>query len=158
MDNPKTQPVQVRPVRTEDLKAIHQLEDSSFKDPFPPYFIDQLADANPDTFLVALVNDHIVGYAVIDNWTDHQHLVSIAVKADSRRSGVAEALLDRLFETLRPGPLRLELRRSNSAALALYQKKGFFQTGIAHSYYADGEDAVQMEKQITRKVEILAPA
>lgn len=158
MENPRTQPVQVRPVRAEDLKTIHQLEDASFKDPFPPYFIDQLADVNPNTFLVALAGNQVVGYAVVDNWTDHQHLVSIAVRADSRRRGVAQTLLEQLFERLRPGPFRLELRRSNKAALALYQKNGFVLTGIAHSYYADGEDALQMEKPIVEKVEILAPA
>jgi len=37
-------------------------------------------------------------------------------------------------------------------------KNGFRETGIAHGYYTDGEDAFQMEKWIEKKPEILAPA
>ncbi len=158
METLVTKTVHVRPVKNEDLTAIYALEEACFKDPFPSYFIKQLADANPDTFLVAIDSRKVAGYAVVDNWTDHQHLVSIAVLADSRRKGIAQALLEEVFQRLREGPLRLELRRSNKEALALYRKNGFNQTGTAHSYYTDGEDAIQMEKQITKKQEILARA
>src|SRR5579864_9606728 len=151
-----TQILQIRPVRTGDLSSIHQLEETCFKDPFPPYFINQLADANPSTFLVAEEAGRIIGYAVVDNWTDHQHLVSIAVRPDSQRRGVGQALLSQLTERLRPGQLRLELRMSNRAALALYLKNGFTQTGTANGYYTDGEDAIQMEKLITKSHEIPA--
>jgi [ribosomal protein S18]-alanine N-acetyltransferase len=150
--------VYVRPVKAEDLNFIQELEEACFKDPFPSYFIKQLAEANPETFLVAVDNGRVIGYGVVDNWSDHQHLVSIAVRADSRRRGIGQTLLDRLIERLRDGPLRLELRRSNTPALDLYLKNGFGQTGIAHNYYTDGEDAIQMEKLIEKKTEILAPA
>src|SRR5205807_7819980 len=83
-------------------------------------------------------------------WSDHQHLVSIAVRAGLRRRGIAQALLDDLFERSRSGPLRLELRRSNHEALQLYMKNDFRETGIAHSYYTDGEDAIRMEKLIEK--------
>ena len=150
--------MQIRLVRKEDLPGVHELEASSFKDPFPPYFIDQLANANPETFLVAVENSRIVGYAVVDNWTDYQHLVSLAVSAASRRKGIGQALLDNMFVRVREGPLRLELRQSNQAALSLYRKNGFTETGITHSYYTDGEDAIAMERQIEKKPGILATA
>jgi [ribosomal protein S18]-alanine N-acetyltransferase len=158
METLTTQAFQVRPVKNEDLSAVHRLEKACFKDPFPSYFINQLAEANPSTFLVALDSTGVVGYAVVDNWTDHQHLVSIAVLPDSRRRGIAQSLLEHLAEQLREGPLRLELRKSNKAALALYRRNGFTETGTAFSYYTDGEDAIQMEKHIEKKAEILAPA
>ena len=148
----------IRPVRSTDMNAISELEDASFKDPFPLYFLSQLADANPDTFLVAEVNGKVVGYAVVDNWTDQQHLVSIAVSAGLRRKGIAQALLDEIVGRLRAGTLGLEVRKSNAAAIKLYHKNGFTDTGVAHSYYKDGEDAIQMEKLIERKTEILTPA
>ena len=158
METLTTQSLQIRPVKIEDLKEIYRLEESCFKDPFPSYFINQLADANPSTFLVAVDSDRVVGYAVVDNWTDHQHLVSIAVRAEFRKRGIAQSLLNELTGRLREGPLRLELRRSNKSALALYRKNGFAETGVANSYYTDGEDAIQMEKQILKKPEMLAPA
>jgi [ribosomal protein S18]-alanine N-acetyltransferase len=146
--------VTVRPVKPEDLKDIYNIEESSFKDPYPAYFLLQLADANPTTFLVATDQALVVGYAVVDQWTDQQHLVSIAVLPDYRKKGVGQALFNGLVERLREGKLILELRRSNKEALNFYLKNGFNQTGIADSYYTDGEDAIQMEKQITKRLEI----
>ena len=157
MERLSTLTVQIRSVKPEDLSSIYQLEEACFKDPFPSYFIKQLADSNPDTFLVASDEGRVVGYGVVDDWSDHQHLVSLAVLLDWRRRGIGQALLDRLVGQLREGPLRLELRKSNKDALALYLKNGFSQTGVAHSYYTDGEDAILMEKLIRKKLEVLAP-
>jgi [ribosomal protein S18]-alanine N-acetyltransferase len=158
MESLAIQQLQIRQFRAEDISAISEIEQLSFKDPFPTYFLSQLADANPDTFLVAVKGDKIVGYAVIDKWPDQDHLVSIAVLPESRRKGVGQALLAHLIEKLQTGSLRLEVRRSNKAALDLYRKNGFVQTGLAPSYYTDGEDALQMEKLVQKKAEILATA
>lgn len=151
-----TQELQIRQFKADDISAISEIEQLSFKDPFPSYFLSQLADANPGTFLVAVTGDKIIGYAVADKWPDQEHLVSIAVIPDSRKKGVGQALLDRLIERLQAGSLKLEVRGSNKAALDLYRKNGFVQTGVAHSYYTDGEDAILMEKVIQKKAEIIA--
>jgi [ribosomal protein S18]-alanine N-acetyltransferase len=151
-----TQELQIRQFKADDISAISEIEQVSFKDPFPSYFLSQLADANPVTFLVAVIKDKIVGYAVIDKWPDQEHLVSIAVIPASRKKGVGQALLDHLTERLQTGSVKLEVRRSNKAALDLYRKNGFVQTGVAHSYYTDGEDAILMEKVIQKRTEILS--
>jgi ribosomal-protein-alanine N-acetyltransferase len=153
-----TQELRIRQFESQDLTAISEIEQLSFKDPFPSYFLSQLAEANPDTFLVAVRSDKVVGYAVIDRWPDQEHLVSIAVIPESRKKGVGQALLDHLMRKMRTGSLKLEVRRSNKSALELYRKNGFVQTGVAYSYYTDGEDAIQMEKAIQMKPEILATA
>lgn len=158
METLANQGLQIRRFKTEDLSAISEMEQLSFKDPFPSYFLSQLADANPSRFLVAAIGDKIVGYAVIDRWPDQEHLVSIAVLPESRKKGVGQALLDRLIEKMETGSLKLEVRRSNAAAIELYRKNGFVRTGVAHSYYTDGEDAIQMEKAIQKKAEILTTA
>jgi [ribosomal protein S18]-alanine N-acetyltransferase len=158
MENFSIQELQIRQFKAGDLAAISEIERLSFKDPFPSYFLSQLADANPDTFTVAVIGDKVVGYAVIDKWPDQDHLVSIAVIPESRMKGVGQAMLDHLIERLDPGRLKLEVRRSNGAALELYRKNGFIQTGVAYSYYTDGEDAIQMEKVIQKSAEILATA
>jgi len=150
--------LQIRQFKADDIAAISEIEHLSFKDPFPSYFLSQLADANPDTFLVAVIRDKIVGYVVIDKWPDQDHLASIAVIPESRMKGVGQAMLDHLIERLDSGSLKLEVRRSNSAALELYRKNGFIQTGVAHSYYPDGEDAIQMQKVLEKPAEILATA
>ena len=158
MERLSAQNLQIRPFKSGDIDPISEIEQLSFKDPFPSYFLSQLADANPDTFLVAVTSDKIVGYAVVDKWPDQQHLVSIAVLPEARKAGVGQALLNQLIERMQTGTMKLEVRRTNKAAQQLYRKNGFVQTGVAHSYYTDGEDAIQMEKGIQKKTEILTTA
>jgi ribosomal-protein-alanine N-acetyltransferase len=125
------------------------LEQASFKDPYPYYFLSELARDNPETFIVATLNNEIVGYAVVDRWEDHDHLISIAVHPDNRRKGLGERLLTELEKRLsKDRPLKLEVRQSNSSAIQLYLKNGFRRTGFTEAYYADGEDAIIMEKSL----------
>lgn len=143
----------IRPVREGDLDQISSLEQTSFKDPYPVYFLAQLAHNNPETFLVMTLDDEIVGYAVVEDWTDHHHLISIAVRPDKRRMGLGQQLMLELEKKLsKDKPLRLEVRRSNQAAIQLYSKFGFARTDLAEGYYTDGEDAIVMEKPIPKTV------
>jgi ribosomal-protein-alanine N-acetyltransferase len=142
----------IRTVRQDDIDAISLLEEASFNDPYPSYFLSELARDNPETFLLLTVNDEIVGYGVVDHWEDHDHLISIAVRPDSRRKGLGEALLVELEKRLsKERPLRLEVRESNFAAIHLYSKRGFTKTGLAEGYYSDGEDAIIMEKRLAKE-------
>ncbi len=142
----------VRPVTRDDIEAISLLEEASFNDPYPSYFLSELARDNPETFLVLTLNNEIVGYGVVDHWEDHEHLISIAVRPDSRRKGLGEALLVELEKRLsKERPLRLEVRQSNLAAIQLYSKRGFTKTGVADGYYGDGESAITMEKMFVKE-------
>jgi ribosomal-protein-alanine N-acetyltransferase len=142
----------IRPVLRGDLDAVNGLEKLCFKDPYPPYFIDRLAEANPETFLVAITDDALVGYAVVDRWSGHDHLISIAVHPNNRRGGFARRLLAALEERLEKGRLvRLEARKSNLPTIEFYRRQGFQETGVIEAYYSDGEDAVVMERNLRKE-------
>ncbi len=145
--------VNIRRVRQEDIDRISILEQASFDDPYPSYFLSELARDNPETFLVLTLNNKIVGYGIIDHWDDHDHLISIAVHPDNRRKGFGEAILVELEKmSSKERPLKLEVRQSNAAAIQLYLKLGFMKTGLAEGYYTDGEDAIIMEKVPAKEV------
>ncbi len=142
----------IRPVRQDDIEQVSILEQASFNDPYPSYFLSELARDNPETFLVLTLNNEIIGYGVVDHWEDHDHLISIAIRPDSRRKGCGEALLVELEKRLsKERPLRLEVRQSNLAAIHLYSKRGFTKTELAEGYYGDGEDAIIMEKTLIKE-------
>ena len=142
----------IRTVTLDDIDAISRLEEASFKDPYPSYFLSELARDNPETFLVLTVNNEILGYGVVDHWEDHDHLISIAVRPDSRRKGFGEALLVELEKRLsKERLLRLEVRHSNLTAIHLYSKRGFTKTGLVEGYYGDGENAIIMEKRLVKE-------
>ena len=142
----------IRTVRQDDIDAISLLEEASFNDPYPSYFLSELARDNPETFLVFTLNNEIVGYGVVDRWEDHDHLISIAVRPDSRRKGLGEALLVELEKRLsKERPLRLEVRQNNLAAIQLYLKRGFTKIGLVEGYYGDGDSAIIMEKRLVKE-------
>jgi ribosomal-protein-alanine N-acetyltransferase len=72
--------------------------------------------------------------------------MNIAVDPALRRRGIATALLEKMLE--RAGPdesYTLEVRPSNTVAIALYERFGFRASGTRRRYYQDtGEDAVIM--------------
>jgi ribosomal-protein-alanine N-acetyltransferase len=81
---------------------------------------------------------------------DELHVNNLAVLPDFRRRGVASALLTYVLEEgMRMGALRatLEVRRSNTAALMLYERFGFTVAGIRRDYYTNPqEDALILWK------------
>ena len=139
--------VNIRPFDAGDLAAVSRIEEACFDDPYPEYFFKQLAEANPESFLVASIEMVLVGYAIIDRWADHYHLVSIAVHPEHRRRGVAQLLMSRLESRLaRERAIRLEVRKNNKPAIQFYTKNGYKLAGVEEHYYRNGEDALIMEK------------
>ncbi|TMI59923.1 hypothetical protein E6H14_01995, partial [Candidatus Bathyarchaeota archaeon] len=70
-----TEEVNIRAVNQDDIERVSMLEQASFNDPYPSYFLSELARDNPETFLVLTLNNEIVGYGVVDRWEDHDHLI-----------------------------------------------------------------------------------
>jgi ribosomal-protein-alanine N-acetyltransferase len=75
------------------------------------------------------------------------HLMNVAVDPRVRRRGIAAELLRRLFEETdeRGAQYTLEVRTSNRAAIAMYERFGFRSAGRRRGYYHDNrEDALIM--------------
>lgn len=89
----------------------------------------------------------LLGYAVLSTVLDEGNLDNIAVAPEHRRRGVADALLSALtaFGREHLACLMLEVRASNTPAIALYEKHGFTAVGRRKNYYdAPKEDAILM--------------
>jgi len=79
------------------------------------------------------------------------HVVSIAVMPQSRRKGMASALIKRALEGMEYYKAKqgfLEVRVTNETAISLYKKLNFEVTRTINGYYSDGEDAYVMTKKI----------
>ncbi len=76
-------------------------------------------------------------------------LYSIVVAPEARGTGTAQKLLQaaELAASARGcDRVRLEVRKTNSSAVRLYQKNGYRVIAQVDSYYPDGEQALRMEK------------
>ncbi|MEZ4742486.1 MAG: GNAT family N-acetyltransferase [Bdellovibrionota bacterium] len=84
-----------------------------------------------------------------DSFTD---LLFIYVTPSNRKKGVGESLLNSLMDLLKKDPMQknlfLEVRLSNKAAQALYEKIGMKKNRIKKSYYSNQEDAIIYQKNL----------
>ena len=91
---------------------------------------------------------YITGFAGLWVMAGEAHITSIAVREPHRRQGIGELMLISvigLAKELNACIVTLEVRVSNTIAQSLYNKYGFTQAGLRHSYYIDDkEDAVIM--------------
>lgn len=139
--------IQIAPMTAEHLAEVWAIEKASFEDPWSvACFRDLLA--KPAASWVAIENGHVVGYLVTIWALDEIHLVNLAVRADRRRCGIGNQLMNFLMQQAQANAARaiyLEVRRSNEAAIAFYRQRGFTLLYERKHYYSNGEDAWIME-------------
>lgn len=104
---------------------------------------------------VACQGGRIQGFSLVMFAPDVAHLLLIAVRPDAQRMGVGHRLLRHCEgQSLARGlpALILEVRPSNSQALAFYRNRGFSEIGKRKDYYPkehnSREDALVMEKKL----------
>ena len=78
--------------------------------------------------------------------TDEAEIANLAVRTDRRRTGIGQLLVEAAIAAATAGGARtvyLEVRESNVAARALYQRHGFTAVGTRPKYYRNpSEDAL----------------
>jgi [ribosomal protein S18]-alanine N-acetyltransferase len=142
----------VEPAKETDIDAIDEIEQHSFKSPWPrdTFKAELLREwARLD---VARIDDHLVGFCNYWLVTTELHILAIATHPDYRGRGIARRLLDHVLEVARTtgcSLASLEVRRSNVPAIALYERAGFKTVHVRTRYYQDDdEDALVMLKAL----------
>lgn len=130
------------------IKEIAQIECECFSLPWSEAALEEELYNPQASFIVAQRADGaVLGYAGLHVAADEGYIDNIAVRADYRRQGIADDLLDVFvrFGAVNLAFLTLEVRPSNEAAIDLYFKHGFAQVGRRKDYYQDPkEDAIIM--------------
>ncbi|MFD8528105.1 ribosomal protein S18-alanine N-acetyltransferase [Streptosporangium canum] len=144
----------LRQMTFDDLPAVMKIERETFpRDAWSEGMLRAELDDQPRTrhYVVALVDDEIIGYAGLFAAGDQADVQTIAVAADRRRAGVGSAMLSELLaEAVRRGArsVFLEVRADNPDAEAMYDRFGFERIGLRRRYYEDGTDAITMKKDL----------
>lgn len=141
----------LRPAVAADVPAIFALESATFPGPWSERTFYLELENDISTFKVLKLGGELIGYYDLWSCGGEAHLLNVAVAAAYRRRGYGEMLLkDAIREARRTASDRivLEVRTSNVAAISLYEKFGFKKITQRRRYYADGEDADIMIKDI----------
>ena len=134
------------------VAAIAEIEKLCFSDPWSENSIAYELTSRLSYWLVAVENGEVVGYIGSQSVLGESDMMNVAVHPDHRRKGVAEALITALSDSLKARGnevLTLEVRVSNTPAIALYDKLGFTQVGRRPNYYRNPkEDALILRKAL----------
>jgi [ribosomal protein S18]-alanine N-acetyltransferase len=140
----------LRPMIQDDLDEVLAIEQASFLSPWTrPLFIQELSSpiARHLTLWTTMHERQVLaGYMIFWIVANEVHLQKIAVRPEFQRRNAATCLMKALFQSARDEQCRtviLEVRRSNTAALKLYEKFGLTIKGVRPCYYSEqGEDAL----------------
>jgi ribosomal-protein-alanine N-acetyltransferase len=150
---PPAAAIEVRRLTYADLPQVVAIERRAFTTPWSlAMFVLELSKPS-GVCLAAVVGEpegrgeELVGYLVCSRYDAVWHIMNVSVDPDRRRRRIASTLLATLLDRVDdPGAqFTLEVRRSNRAAIELYDRFGFRSAGVRRRYYADnGEDAIVM--------------
>jgi ribosomal-protein-alanine N-acetyltransferase len=141
--------LEIRRLSYSDLPQVIAVERRAFPTPWSlSMFVLELSKPS-GVCLAALRGGELVGHLICSRYDTVWHVMNIAVDPRVRRQGIASALLGALLERIDDGSgsvqLTLEVRPTNRAAIALYERFGFRSAGTRPRYYQDnGEDALIM--------------
>lgn len=136
-------------MRPEHLNQVLAIETRSFPIPWSHRaFMFEVTENDFAFYIVALVDEKVVGYAGMWIVLDEAHITNVAVHPELKGRGVGRALMTELLgRAVVLGAVRitLEVRVSNQVARSLYKSLGFAEKGLRKKYYSDNnEDAIIM--------------
>jgi ribosomal-protein-alanine N-acetyltransferase len=152
----------LRKFGTNDLASVTRINETCLPENYTDIFFVDLYRRFPETFIVAEADGNVVGYIMcrvevgfsnfgLSGLVKKGHIVSVAVLPEHRRKGIGIALVSQAMDGMRAYGAKqcyLEVRVTNEEAVSLYKKLGFEVTRTVHGYYADGEDAFVMSRDL----------
>ncbi|MGS2718480.1 ribosomal protein S18-alanine N-acetyltransferase [Eionea flava] len=150
----------VRSMQESDLDAVLAIEMIAQHHPWSSQSFLSSIGSNHDCYLLtsATCSKTIVAYAITSTVVDEAELLNITVNPAYQRQGIGLLLLDYISDSFEAtiSTLFLEVRRSNSPAIALYDASGFNEVGVRANYYPSNngdnysrEDALIMAKALS---------
>lgn len=136
-----------------DLESVLAIERASFPHPWRyEHFLHELSSPHSFPFVAVAEEGAVGGYVCLMSLFEEAQILNIAVAPYLRGRGIARALLEHavaIAREKRAEIMMLEVRVSNKAAIALYERFGFSRAGVRPKYYEGVEDALLMEKSLS---------
>lgn len=143
----------IRLMQQTDINVVAQIEKLVQSH---PWTLNQFQDAvNSYQSTVIEQAGQVVGFCILQPVLDEANLLLMAIHPNQQGKGLGYRLLDESIALLKNQPVQifLEVRESNQAAIALYEKSGFHQIDLRKNYYpcpnGGREHAIIMVKACT---------
>ena len=99
----------------------------------------------------------IAGFILTERVGEFAHIITLDVLELYRRQSVGSLLLQAAEQeaaSLGAACMYLETATTNKAAIALWKKHGYRETGTIENYYGRGQNAFEMQKRLERKSQV----
>ena len=138
--------ITVLPMAAAHIRSVAALEQACFSTPWSAAALAEELDNPPAVFRLAVdAAGTVLGYMGMHHVGDEGFVTNVAVHPAARRRGVAAALLAYMADYAAENRLyriTLEVRVSNTAAIALYEGAGYVRDGVRPGFYRNPtEDA-----------------
>lgn len=150
----------IRCFEPSDIETIIAINRASLPENYSNKFFLDLYHHAPKAFLVAVIDNNIVGYITcevkrgVSNFkyriAKMGHIVSVAVIDKYRGCGFGTKLIETATKEMllyKATELYLEVRKSNEVAVSIYKKFGYEIKDCLDDYYEDGENGYLMTKK-----------
>jgi len=144
--------VTVLRLKEEHISAVAEIERACFSEPWSESALRLLLGDTALGFVALTKDGEVAAYVGMMTVADEGQITNVVTHPDYRRCGYGAAVLDELLNFAAQNRIKeiyLEVRRSNEAARALYETRGFEYVGERKGFYRFPlEDALIMKKCI----------
>jgi len=154
----KTESFSLRPATTEDLSAVLQIETQVYPNPWTEEHF-RLELTKPYSHFLVFTDDEtdsiVAGYVVAWVMFDECQILNIATGLNYRGLGLAKQMIQKVVSIVAKKEIKkvvLDVRKSNGAAIQLYQQMNFNITHVRKEFYSNGEDAYQMTLRLAGEI------
>lgn len=144
--------IELLPLQYEDCERVAEIAKESLPEHWSLQSIRDVLQYENNIYYVvhSIEENQIIGFAGIMIIADEAELLNIAICPAFRRHGIGKLLLEKMLQAAVDGGacrILLEVRKSNLAARALYDRYSFKEIATRKDYYSNPtEDAVIMER------------
>ena len=122
----------------DDIAQVAEIERQIFSIPWSEKAFRDSMESDNTIYIVPKENDNVAGYAGMYLSFEEGNITNVAVNPLSRRKGIGEKIVRDILNRAYEKGVRdvfLEVRETNSVAIALYEKIGFKEEGIRKNFY-----------------------
>lgn len=133
----------IQRLQKEDIEQVVYLEKCVFTQPWKKDAIEKMSEDRNAIFLVAKINDEVVGNCALRMILGEGEITNVSVKEEFRRQGIARKMISRLLSEGKKEGIQafsLEVRVKNLAAISLYESFTFKKEGLRKKFYTDPTD------------------
>ena len=122
----------------DDISQVAEIERQIFSIPWSEKAFKDSMESDNTIYIVAKEDNNVAGYAGMYLSFEEGNITNVAVNPSGRRKGIGEKIVRDILNRAYEKGVRdvfLEVRETNSAAIALYEKIGFKEEGIRKNFY-----------------------